>query len=37
MMQELRHPLLPMIVDSIEIGDERYLVMEYIEGKNLEE
>lgn len=37
MMKELRHPLLPMIVDSIEAGDERYLVMEYIEGKNLEE
>lgn len=37
MLKELRHPLLPMITDSMEEGEERYLVMEYIEGKNLEE
>ena len=27
---------LPMVTDSMEEGNERYLVMEYIEGKNLE-
>lgn len=36
MLKELRHPLLPVITDSIEDGEDRYLVMEYIEGKNLE-
>ena len=37
MLKELRHPLLPMITDSIEEGEDKYLVMEYIEGKNLED
>lgn len=37
MLRELRHPLLPVITDSIEEGEDRYLVMEYIEGKNLED
>ena len=35
MLKELRHPLLPVITDTIEDGENRYLVMEYIEGKNL--
>lgn len=37
MLKELRHPLLPVITDSMEEGEYRYLVMEYIEGKNLED
>ncbi len=36
MLKGLKHPLLPMVTDSMEEGNERYLVMEYIEGKNLE-
>lgn len=35
MLKGLKHPLLPVITDSIEDGEDRYLVMEYIEGKNL--
>lgn len=35
MLKELRHPLLPAITDVIEEGEDRYLVMEYIEGENL--
>ena len=37
MLKGLKHPLLPVITDSIEDGEDRYLVMEYIEGKNLED
>lgn len=37
LMKELRHPLLPVITDSIEEGEDKYLVMEYIEGQNMEE
>lgn len=37
MLKELRHPALPVITDYLESGGYRYLVMEYIEGKNLAE
>lgn len=36
-MKGLRHPLLPVITDFIDEGEDKYLVMEYIEGQNLEE
>ncbi len=36
-LKGLRHPLLPMITDFMEEDNDRYLVMEYIEGKNLED
>ena len=35
MLKELRHPLLPVITDIMEEGDDKYLVMEFIRGKNL--
>ncbi|MGN0330719.1 MAG: serine/threonine protein kinase [Kineothrix sp.] len=36
-LKELRHPALPVILDYLEEDGNRYLVMEYIEGMNLEE
>ncbi len=36
-MKGLRHPLLPVITDFIDEGEDKYLVMEYIQGQNLEE
>jgi hypothetical protein len=31
----LRHPLLPRVTDHFILGDEQYLVMDYIEGEDL--
>lgn len=36
-LKELRHPALPMLLDYMETKESMYLVMEYIEGLNLEE
>jgi predicted Ser/Thr protein kinase len=36
LLKELEHPALPHILDYIVAGDKKYLVMEYIEGVNLE-
>ncbi|MBR6770641.1 MAG: serine/threonine protein kinase [Lachnospiraceae bacterium] len=36
-LKELRHPALPLIRDYLEEGESSYLIMEYIEGINLEE
>lgn len=35
MLKELRHPAFPTVIDYLEEDGFRYLVMEYIEGKNL--
>ena len=35
-LKELRHPALPLIRDYLEEGESSYLIMEYIEGINLE-
>lgn len=36
-LKRLRHPALPMLLDYMETQESIYLVMEYIEGLNLEE
>ena len=36
-LSRLRHPNLPVVVDSFEEDGEFYLVMEYVEGENLAE
>ncbi len=35
MLKELRHPAFPAVMDYLEEDGYRYLVMEYIEGRNL--
>lgn len=37
MLQKLRHPNLPLVIDSFEQGDRPYLVMEFVPGKTLED
>lgn len=37
MLKELRHPVFPAVLDFLEDGEFKYLVMEYIEGRNLED
>ena len=37
MLKKLRHPHLPSVVDVIERGDSLLIVMDYIEGRSLDE
>lgn len=35
-LRDLRHPILPKILDYIEEADKAYLIMEYVDGENLD-
>ncbi len=37
MLKELRHPVFPAVLDFMEDREYKYLVMEYIEGRDLED
>ncbi len=37
MLADLQHPNIPKIFDRFNTGDRHYLVMEYVDGENLEE
>ena len=37
MLRDLAHPRLPRIVDALEGGDSFYVVMDFIEGRTLEQ
>ncbi len=36
-LAQLKHPAIPAITDRFELANRHYLVMEYVEGRNLEE